>query len=122
MLVVDDDVASANALRELLHQEGAKVQAVYSAAEAVKITEQYGFDVVLSDIAMPDMDGHALLRKLRENPRYAHLPVIACTGFDCNRDAESALQSGFDAQLGKPLDLQSVITTIKSVIGGSKPH
>ena len=62
------------------------------------------FDVVVSDIAMPDMDGHALLRKLRENPRYAEVPAIACTGFNSERD-RAGEAPGFAAHLAKPVEV-----------------
>ena len=93
VLIVEDDIASADALRGLLQEEGASARAVHSATEALSVTSGHMFDVVVSDIAMPSMDGHALLRKLRENPRYAEVPAIACTGFNSASEIEQAKRS-----------------------------
>ena len=78
VLIVEDDIASAEALRDLLAEEGADARAVHSGDEALSVTGRHMFDVVVSDIAMPAMDGHALLRKLRRTlatPRCPRSPA-----------------------------------------------
>lgn len=116
VLVVDDDLSSAQALRDLLDEEGANVQAVNSGAEALKLAMRSDFDVVISDIAMPGMDGHTLLAALREIPRAAHVPAIACTGYGSAADLGQARRSGFTAHLAKPLEMERVISTIRAAI------
>ena len=118
VLIVDDDVASANALQDLLEAEGAKARAVYSGAEALSVTSRHLFDVVVSDIAMPNMDGYAFLRTLRENPRYAHVPAIACTGFNSPPDVAQARASGFSGHLVKPLEIHQLTAAIHRAIAG----
>ena len=118
VLIVEDDIASADALRGLLQEEGASARAVHSATEALSVTSGHMFDVVVSDIAMPSMDGHALLRKLRENPRYAEVPAIACTGFNSAGEIEQAKRSGFAAHLAKPVDVPRLIVAIQGAIAG----
>ena len=112
MLIVEDDIASAEALRDLLAEEGADARAVHSGDEALGVTARHMFDVVVSDIAMPGMDGHALLRKLRENPRYAEVPAIACTGFNSAAEVEQVKRSGFAGHLAKPVDVPRLIVAI----------
>jgi two-component system, chemotaxis family, CheB/CheR fusion protein len=116
VLVVDDDLSSAQALRDLLDEEGATVQAVSSGADALKLARRCDFDVVISDIAMPEMDGHTLLAELRKFPRAAHVPAIACTGYGSAADLGQAKRSGFVAHLVKPLEMEHVITTIHAAI------
>lgn len=116
VLVVDDDVSSAEALRDLLEEEGARVKAVNSAPAALALAENGDFDIVISDIAMPDMDGYALLRALRADPRYAAVPAIACTGYGSSADLGQAMRADFAAHLVKPLEMERVVTTIRSVI------
>jgi two-component system CheB/CheR fusion protein len=120
VLVVDDDVASAEALHELLHDEGARVRAANSARDALALAERRDFDVVISDVAMPGMDGHAFLRKLREDPRYANVPAIACTGYGGDADVSRAEAAGYVAHLVKPLDIAGVIAAIRTAIAGGK--
>ena len=102
----------------LLQEEGASARAVHSGIEALSVTSGHMFDVVVSDIAMPNMDGHALLRKLRENPRYAEVPAIACTGFNSASEIEQAKRSGFAAHLAKPVDVPRLIVAIQGAIAG----
>jgi two-component system CheB/CheR fusion protein len=118
VLIVEDDVASAGALRDLLAEEGADARAVHSGQEALSVTGRHTFDVVVSDIAMPNMDGHALLRKLRENPRYAAVPAIACTGFNSTAEIEQVKRSGFAGHLAKPVDVPRLIVAIQTAIAG----
>jgi two-component system CheB/CheR fusion protein len=118
VLIVEDDIASADALRGLLQEEGASARAVHSGTEALSVTSGHMFDVVVSDIAMPSMDGHALLRKLRENPRYAEVPAIACTGFNSASEIEQAKRSGFATHLAKPVDMPRLIVAIQGAIAG----
>lgn len=120
VLVVDDDAASAEALCELLHDEGARVKAANGAHGALALAGQSDFDVVISDVAMPDMDGHAFLRKLREDPRYANVPAIACTGYGSDADMSRAELAGYVAYLVKPLDIEGVIAAIRTAIAGRK--
>jgi len=116
MLVVDDDLSSAQALRDLLNEEGATVQAVTSGADALNLASRSDFDVVISDIAMPEMDGHTLLAELRKVPRAAHVPAIACTGYGSAADLGQARRTGFVAHLVKPLEMEHVISTIRAAI------
>ena len=117
-MIVEDDIASADALCNLLAEEGADVRAVHSGMEALSVTGRHLFDVVVSDIAMPGMDGHALLRKLRDNPRYAEVPAIACTGFNSEIEIEQVQRSGFAGHLAKPIDVPRLIVTIQTAIAG----
>ena len=118
MLVVEDDVASADALSDLLAAEGADARAVHSGDEALRVAGRHIFDVVVSDIAMPGMDGHAMLRKLRENPRYADVPAIACTGFNSASEVEQVKRSGFAGHLAKPVEVPRLIMAIQTAIAG----
>lgn len=115
VLVVDDDVPSAEALRELIDEEGAYVHAVNNGQDALAVTDRCDFDVVISDITMPGMDGHALLRALRDNARYASVPAVACSGYSSNADLDLALHSGFAMHLMKPLDMERVVSAILAV-------
>ena len=118
VLVVDDDTSSADALRDLLQEEGAEVHAVHSGAEALAITGRRSFDVVISDISMPEMDGHALLRKLRENPRYAARSGDRVHGFRYRERRRACEPLEFCAHLTKPLEMQQLIVAIQTAIAG----
>ena len=105
VLVVDDSEDTTEMVRCLLEIGGAKVTAVTSGFEALRVAGQQQFDVVLSDISMPGMDGFEFLGKLRRLPGYEKLPAVALTGFGRPEDVQRAHKQGFYAHLTKPFDI-----------------
>jgi len=112
VLVVDDTAENAESLGALLGLEGALVRIAMSAEEALLIAEQRDFDCIVSDIAMPNMDGHALLTELRKRPRTKTTPAIALTGYDRAADAARAHDAGFDEHVAKPADIEQLVDMI----------
>jgi len=86
-----------------------------SAREVLKIVKSERFDLIISDIAMPEMDGYALAKALRSLPEYQAVPMIAVTGFDEYDDRERAIEAGFDTQVKKPIDPGNFMTLIRSL-------
>ncbi|HYK22169.1 MAG TPA: response regulator, partial [Pyrinomonadaceae bacterium] len=83
--------------------------------EGLRLASEKEFDVVLSDISMPGMDGFEFFRKLRELPGKQNLPAIALTGFGRPEDVERAIEEGFYAHLTKPFDIESLATLLQSL-------
>ena len=108
VLVVDDSEDTTEMVRHLLEIGGATVTAVTSGFEALDIAREKQFDVVLSDISMPGMDGFEFLSKLRALPGYHALPAVALTGFGRPEDVQRAHAQGFYAHLTKPFDIQAL--------------
>jgi CheY-like chemotaxis protein len=103
-LVVDDSPDVADMLTIVLRQAGYEVETAYSASQALMAAFARRFDVVVSDIGMPDIDGYELVRRLRELPEYRSTPMVAVTGFASYDDRERSLEEGFTAHLSKPVD------------------
>jgi two-component system CheB/CheR fusion protein len=108
VLLVEDDAETLDVLRELLTTEGALVTVAPSAREALGHADAAMFDLVISDIAMPGMDGLQLIAELRRRPRSARWPAIAVTGFGRPDDAQRAKAAGFDEHLTKPLSIDAL--------------
>jgi two-component system CheB/CheR fusion protein len=108
ILLVEDDPDTLDALRDLLKTEGAAVTVASSAQEALMHADAGDFDLVISDIAMPGMDGLQFIEQLRRRPRSARWPAIAVTGFGRPGDDEKAKAAGFDVHLTKPLSLDAL--------------
>ncbi|HEV7914601.1 MAG TPA: PAS domain-containing protein, partial [Albitalea sp.] len=117
VLVVDDDRASVEALRRLLENEGMQVVQAASAADALAQVGRSRFDVVITDIAMPQMDGHELVRALRRDPHSAEVPVLALTGLGRPVDVKRALDAGFRMHLTKPTSLERLLGALEDVLG-----
>ena len=108
MLLVDDMVDAGELLAMCLSAEGFDVTFAASGAEALRLAADHDFDVVVLDLAMPEMDGFAVARALRDIPRCATLPIIALTGFGNARDVERTTKAGFSAHLVKPAGVNQV--------------
>ncbi len=106
VLGVDDERSARDVLAEILHSCGATVTLAGSVHEALRAFKLDRPDVVVSDIAMPEQDGYALITKIRQlgDPAARSTPVIALTAYASLQDRERALQSGFDRYLPKPLN------------------
>jgi PAS domain S-box-containing protein len=115
VLVVDDSADTTEMVQHLLEIGGAKVMAVTSGREALQIARENRFDVVLSDISMPGMDGFEFLTKLRALPGYQQLPAVALTGFGRPEDVQRAYGQGFYAHLTKPFDIQALAELLQKV-------
>jgi PAS domain S-box-containing protein len=113
ILVVDDSPETTEMLGKLLQLEGAFVESARSGAEALDIARRKNFDLVVSDISMPEMDGYQLLQKLRELPSMANVPAVALTGYGRGADVERALEEGFAEHLTKPLDLDQLLQIVR---------
>ena len=105
ILVVDDDPDGIETFGMLLGIEGAKVTAARSGADAMRLCETNSFDLIISDIGMPMMDGSQLIATLRRRPTTERVPAIALTGYGRPKDVQAALAAGFTAHLTKPVDM-----------------
>jgi two-component system CheB/CheR fusion protein len=115
VLVIDDSQDTAEMVQHLLEIGGATVCAVTSGSEALRIARERPFDVVLSDISMPEMDGFEFLSELRKLPGKQNVPAIALTGFGRPEDVQRACEEGFCAHLTKPFDLQTLARLLQNV-------
>ena len=115
VLVVDDSEDTTEMVRHLLEIGGASVCAATSGREALKIAREKQFDVVLSDISMPEMDGFEFLSKLRKIPGKQDLPAVALTGFGRPEDVQRASNEGFYAHLTKPFDIQTLARLLQNM-------
>jgi two-component system CheB/CheR fusion protein len=119
VLVVDDSRDTADMLAHAFRFVGAAAETAESGAEALTLAAAHSFDVIVSDLSMPIMDGFELLRQLRALPNCPHVPVVALTGIARADDLERAKREGFAAQLAKPIELDALISAVQSVL--SKP-
>ncbi|MES2885625.1 MAG: response regulator [Pseudomonadota bacterium] len=103
ILLVEDNLVNQEVASELLRSAGARVQIANNGEEALAFLEPGLFDAVLMDVQMPVLDGYAATRKLREDPRYATLPVIAMTANALAGDREKCLAAGMNDYITKPI-------------------
>ena len=116
ILIAEDNAVNRELLRELLEIRGYTVVEACDGEEALRIIEQTQPDLVLLDIGMPLLDGFGVIRKIRENPRFASMPVVAVTAYAMQGDREKILGSKFDGYLSKPVDARSLVQELDRVL------
>jgi CheY-like chemotaxis protein len=121
VLVVDDEPATRELLGFVLEQCDAYVTAAPDAPSALAALESERFDMLLSDIGMPEMDGYALIQRLRALPpeRGGSMPAVALTAYARAEDRTKALRAGFNMHLSKPIDPAELIVVIETLVKSS---
>ena len=119
VLVVDDEPDARALLRRLFEDRGAIVFTARSATEALSIVQRERPDALISDIGMPDVDGYALMRRVRALlPEHGgRTPAIALTAYARGEDRVKALVVGFQHHLAKPIEPVELLVTVASVVG-----
>jgi PAS domain S-box-containing protein len=115
VLIVDDSADTVEMLRQLFEMDGALVATANGGAKALEIAAEQDFDVVLSDISMPGMDGFEFVKRLRKIERQKDVPVIALTGFGRAEDVDRARAEGFLSHVTKPIDMNSVSEMLRKL-------
>jgi signal transduction histidine kinase/CheY-like chemotaxis protein/CHASE3 domain sensor protein len=114
ILLVDDDVRNVFALTSALEQRGAHVEVGRNGFEALaKLDEVDSVDLVLMDVMMPGMDGLEATRRIRQDPRFTRLPIIAITAKAMKDDQEQCLAAGANDYLAKPIDLTRLYSLLR---------
>ncbi|MBD1845887.1 response regulator [Cyanobacteria bacterium FACHB-63] len=117
IFVVDDDPDTRDLLRFMLEDEGANVTVATNAKEALSLLEKELPTILVSDVAMPEMDGFQLIGLVRELPRGAELPAIALTAYAREEDRLQAINAGFNDYLTKPIDPIELMRVIQQYCG-----
>ncbi len=114
VLTIDDDPDARNLLTVLLTQYGAEVLTATSAAEVFTALEIFHPDVLVSDIAMPEVDGYTLIQQIRALPpeKGGRIPAIALTAYAREEDHQRAILSGYQQQVTKPLDPEQLVQAL----------
>ncbi|MEO5659133.1 MAG: chemotaxis protein CheB [Polaromonas sp.] len=116
ILAVDDMIDLLEPFAALLRLEGAQVDIATSGQKALDLLDDKSYDLLISDIGMPYMDGYDLIRKIRKRPGLQTLKAIALSGYGRQVDSVRALQSGFDAHLAKPATVAHICQTIAQLV------
>jgi signal transduction histidine kinase/DNA-binding response OmpR family regulator len=114
LLVVEDNVMNQQVAFELLSNEGAEVTVAGNGRLGVSaaLSAKPGFDAILMDIQMPDIDGYAATAKLRSHQSMESMPIIAMTANALAEDKAACLAAGMNDHIGKPIDLDILVKTL----------
>jgi CheY-like chemotaxis protein len=114
-LVVDDVSDVTDMLSVLMTHAGYDVATASSAQDAIALAKDNHFDIVISDIGMPEMNGYELAEALRSLPDYEAVPMVAVTGYSMFDDRNRSLNAGFNEHITKPIDPRAFLDLIEQL-------
>jgi CheY-like chemotaxis protein len=107
ILVVDDNPTNLKLVMCVLELEGYRVDQAIDAEQALVFLRDIVPDLIFMDISLPGMDGLTLTRKLKDQDRFKHIPIVALTAFAMKGDEERAREAGCDGYIAKPIDTRA---------------
>jgi len=118
ILVVEDNERNLKLLRDVLEYAGYDVRVARTAEDGITLAVKEPPDLVLMDLQLPGIDGMEALRRLRENPRTADIPVVAVTAQAMKHDRERALDAGFNGYIEKPISVRAFPDQVRGFLSG----
>jgi CheY-like chemotaxis protein len=119
VLIVDDNAQNLKLARVILSSEGYQVRTAVDAEDALTILESFTPRVILMDLQLPRMDGLALTRHLKSDPRRRDIVIIAVTAYAMKGDDDKAFEAGCDDYMSKPIDAQALSAMIARHLQGA---
>ena len=116
ILVVEDNERNLKLLRDVLEYAGYDVRVARTAEDGISLAASEPPDLVLMDLQLPGIDGIEALRRLRESPRTADIPVVAVTAQAMKQDRERALEAGFNGYIEKPISVRAFPDQVRSFL------
>ncbi len=116
VLVVDDILSNVKLLEAKLSAEYFEVVSAYNGLDALARMDEQTPDIVLLDVMMPGMDGFEVCRRIKANPKTAHVPVVMVTALDQPSDRVAGLDAGADDFLTKPVDDAALFARVRSLV------
>jgi two-component system cell cycle response regulator DivK len=120
VLVAEDNAVNRELIRELLELRGYEVSEACDGQEALEMMEAALPDILLLDLGMPKLDGFGVIKRVRENPHLAGLPVLAVTAYAMRGDREKVLEAGFDGYLSKPINAAALTQALETLLRSSE--
>lgn len=121
ILVADDNSANLDLILYLLRAFGHQAEGVSDGLAAYEAARSADFELILTDLLMPGIDGYELAKRLKGEPRLATTPLVAVTALAMAGDRERIAVAGFDGYIAKPIDPQSFVTQIERYRAPASP-
>jgi two-component system cell cycle response regulator len=120
ILVIEDNRENLDLITYLLGAFGYNVESATDGTSGLERAMNGSYDLVLTDILMPKLDGYALARKFKADPRLVTTPLVAITALAMTGDRDKILSAGFDGYISKPIEPQRFAEEIKSFLASSE--
>jgi CheY-like chemotaxis protein len=116
ILIAEDNPANSELMMEVLSGRGYELFEAGDGLQALQKIEETEPDLVLLDIQLPVLDGFAVLSRLRHDPRFSNIRVVAVTANAMKEDREKGLKAGFDAYISKPIDAAALRVLVDQLL------
>ena len=120
ILIVEDNDKNMKLARDILQAKGYATLEAVTGEEGVKAAKEKVPDLVLMDIQLPGINGIEAFRQIRADAKTARIPVVALTASVTPTDRSEITAAGFDAFIGKPINLKEFLETVKRLLEGKK--
>ncbi|MFN8527076.1 MAG: response regulator [Anaerolineae bacterium] len=117
VIVVEDTYDDMQVASAILTHYGVEVHVAHNGMECLDLLDSISPTFIITDLAMPEMDGWEMLSQIRDNATTSHIPVIAMTAYDSANVGEDAYKAGFNAYFPKPLSPRHLIEHLTRVLG-----
>jgi DNA-binding response OmpR family regulator len=117
ILAVDDEIGIAKLIKANLERVGYEVEMAHNGVDALRLLMTNSYDLLISDVMMPQMDGLELVNSLRSDPNLAELPVILLTAKSTDDDVASGYMNGTDLYLTKPFSPSELLAWVERLLG-----
>ncbi len=121
ILIVDDEPHISTAIEFLMQQQGYNTECAINGREALEKLPHIQPNLIILDVMMPELNGFELALKIREEEKYAHIPIIFLTAKGTDQDKLEGYGSGGDVYLTKPFDNQRLIHTVQDLLSYLEP-
>lgn len=118
VIVVEDTFDDVQVISTMLEFYAIEVHVAHNGTECLTLLGSLMPDLIITDLAMPEMDGWQTLAALRAEATTAHIPVVAVTAYHSAELAEEAVEAGFDAYFPKPVDPDTFINQLAAIFSG----
>jgi two-component system cell cycle response regulator DivK len=122
VLIVEDNEKNLKLVRDVLQVKGYRTLEAGTAEDGIRLAREAKPDLILMDIHLPGMNGIEARRVLRDDPATATIPVAAVTASVMQQDRKQITEAGFEAYVGKPINLQEFLATVRALLGEDGPR
>ncbi|RME05872.1 MAG: response regulator [Anaerolineae bacterium] len=116
ILIIEDDLLMQKLHRKVLEQGGYEVVIAADGLEGTKLAREQPFDLIVSDVMMPNMDGYEATRTLRADPKTAHIPILLLTSLDDLESKIKGFEAGADDYLAKPYEAEELLARVSVLL------
>jgi two-component system, cell cycle response regulator DivK len=116
ILIVEDNKADVRLLNDILERSGYETLQTGDGLEAIGLALAHSPDLILMDIQLPEISGLEVTRRLRDDNRSRHIPIVAVSAFAMGWHEREALDSGCDAYISKPISILGFLNTVESFL------